>query len=158
RNRRVDLRLNRRWIRPGLTQLGPGGGPLSPTSVQWAQSCLNRLLGTRIAARGVMGPDTRRALQLFQQRHRIPGQGLLNLPTMARLGMLGAVTPPLQVVQQTADLWATADSTCNVLFHPDFRRERPGPIREGTLAALQGGLVTDTQLRPRVSVIIGPGT
>jgi hypothetical protein len=49
--------------------------------------------------------------------------------------------------------WDTADSTGNVLRFPVAAR----PTREGTLAASEGGLVTDGGLRPRVSVIVGPG-
>jgi hypothetical protein len=51
------------------------------------------------------------------------------------------------------DPWFTADSPGNVRLFPD----RVPRIVEGPLAAVQGGLVTDASLRPRVSAIIGPG-
>ncbi|HLH15931.1 MAG TPA: hypothetical protein VKX45_01860 [Bryobacteraceae bacterium] len=51
------------------------------------------------------------------------------------------------------DPWFTADSAGNVRLFPD----RVPRIVEGPLAAVQGGLVTDSSLRPRVSAIVGPG-
>jgi hypothetical protein len=51
------------------------------------------------------------------------------------------------------DPWATADSTRNVLLYPATQAQ----TRNDVLAHRQGGLVTDASLRPRVSVIVGPG-
>ena len=47
----------------------------------------------------------------------------------------------------------TADAVGNVLLFP----VAVAATREGQLAATEGGLVTDAALRPRVSVIVGPG-
>jgi hypothetical protein len=56
--------------------------------------------------------------------------------------------------QAAADPWATADSLQNVLLWPTTA---PVTVRDEPLAALRGGLVTDSSLRPRVSAVIGPG-
>lgn len=49
--------------------------------------------------------------------------------------------------------WDSRDSVRNILLFP----ESPTTVRNDVLAARQGGLVTDTTLRARVSVIVGPG-
>lgn len=49
--------------------------------------------------------------------------------------------------------WDTADSRANVLRHP----VAAAATQEGVLAHARGGLETDASLRPRVSVILGPG-
>jgi len=46
-----------------------------------------------------------------------------------------------------AETWDTADATRNLLLFP----HTPGNLRIDTLAALRGGLVTDSSLRARVS-------
>lgn len=52
-----------------------------------------------------------------------------------------------------AENWDTGDATRNVLFFPDT----PHSPRTDVLAAVRGGLVTDSSLRARVSAIVGPG-
>ena len=59
------------------------------------------------------------------------------------------------IQRQVADPWATADATANILLHPTAP---PAHVRNDTLAHQQGGLVTDSALRPRVSAILGPGS
>jgi hypothetical protein len=52
-----------------------------------------------------------------------------------------------------AEDWNTADAASNALLFPE-RSQRP---RTDSLAALRGGLVSDSTLRARVSAIVGPG-
>ena len=49
--------------------------------------------------------------------------------------------------------WDTADSVGNFLRYP----VAAAPVHEGDLAAVTGGLETETSLHARVSVIVGPG-
>jgi len=49
--------------------------------------------------------------------------------------------------------WDTSDATSNALLFP----EKPQRPRTDSLAALRGGLVSDSTLRARVSAIVGPG-
>jgi hypothetical protein len=53
-----------------------------------------------------------------------------------------------------SETWDTADASRNILLYPSVRATR---VRQDVLAALQGGLVTDSTLRARVSAIVGPG-
>jgi hypothetical protein len=55
--------------------------------------------------------------------------------------------------EHLAETWDSADSTENVLTFPTT----PVAPQIGILAAVRGGLETDTALRARVSVIVGPG-
>lgn len=54
---------------------------------------------------------------------------------------------------ETWENWDSADSVRNILLFPEI----PTTVRNDVLAARQGGLVTDTTLRARVSAIVGPG-
>jgi hypothetical protein len=57
---------------------------------------------------------------------------------------------------QAKPIWDTSDARTNILFFPTQPLSLV-QVRQGTLAARAGGLQTDSQLRPRVSAIIGSG-
>ena len=80
-------------------------------------------------------------------------QGLRRLPRRAGSARAGEgyAAPPED--DFLAENWDTRDATRNVLLFP----EAPRNPRIDILAAVQGGLLTDSSLRARVSVIVGPG-
>lgn len=82
-----------------------------------------------------------------KKRKSVPSKNLSNFSNSFAM--------PQILQRQGVDHWATADSTRNILLHP---ATAPRRVRSDTLAYLQGGLINDNQLRPRVSAIIGPGS
>jgi peptidoglycan hydrolase-like protein with peptidoglycan-binding domain len=80
----------RRW--GWLAAAGPAP-TLSSDWTVWAQSCLARVVGPWVPQDGVMGPDTVRALQLFQTQQQIPVSGMLDSGTIAALQ--GACSGPV---------------------------------------------------------------
>lgn len=58
-------------------------------------------------------------------------------------------------VQRQREVLDTTPGATNVLLHP---QAEPGSVRVDVLAHLQGGLVTDTSLRPRVSAVLAAGS
>lgn len=55
---------------------------------QWAsgiQACLGQLVGPWVPQNGIIGPRTRRAVQIFQQQQQLPVTGLLDSATIAAL-------------------------------------------------------------------------
>lgn len=67
--------------------------------------------------------------------------------------MTGVVDILLRLVAGATPPPITREAT-NVLHFP---AEAPAAVRPGVLAHAQGGLTTDASLRPRVSVLLGPG-
>jgi outer membrane protein OmpA-like peptidoglycan-associated protein/peptidoglycan hydrolase-like protein with peptidoglycan-binding domain len=82
RNRRVEI------------QLGTVN-PVSPDYIRWMQTCLNQVLGTRIAVTGVILPETRGAIRRFQQRQ---GLALTGTVTPQTIGSLISVCGNLPIV------------------------------------------------------------
>ena len=70
---------------------------------------------------------------------------------MRTQGYASVYMPPAE--QWLVETWDTADATQNAIFYPT----NTARLRIDSLAALRGGLVTDTSLRARVSAIVGPG-
>ena len=56
-----------------------------PQIVAWAQACLAQLVGTELPQDGTLGPDTRRAIQIFQTQMQLPASGALDQNTLAAL-------------------------------------------------------------------------
>jgi peptidoglycan hydrolase-like protein with peptidoglycan-binding domain len=77
-------RWGRRW-----GWLGQAGStappPLSPDWVAWAQACLGRIVGPWVPQDGVMGPETVRAIQMFQTQQQVPVTGRLDSGTISVL-------------------------------------------------------------------------
>src|SRR5580658_524427 len=71
----------RRWSWMGGGGGGEGGSPLLP----WAQACLAQLLGPQVVQDGVMGPNTRQAIQQFQTQGQLPVTGVLDATTVSAL-------------------------------------------------------------------------
>ena len=70
----------RRW--QGIS----GGAPPAPDpQVQWAQSCLAQLVDPSVPQNGFMGPQTRQAIQTFQQQQQLPTTGMLDPNTVTAL-------------------------------------------------------------------------
>lgn len=53
--------------------------------VRWVQGCLNRALDLDLVVDGIMSPQTRSALRLFQRQHGLPVTGLVGPDTEAAL-------------------------------------------------------------------------
>ncbi|WP_433968355.1 peptidoglycan-binding domain-containing protein [Tunturiibacter gelidiferens] len=53
--------------------------------VPWAQACLARLVGAWVPQDGIVGPDTRRAIQMFQGQQQLPVTGILDSQTVGAL-------------------------------------------------------------------------
>jgi peptidoglycan hydrolase-like protein with peptidoglycan-binding domain len=62
--------------------------------VKWIQVSLNKVLGTRLAVDGIIGPMTRSATRTFQQRSRLAVDGIVGPRTEAALIAAGASRPP----------------------------------------------------------------
>jgi hypothetical protein len=74
RNRRVEVSLS--YDRPE---------PNDPPYIRWVQSCLNSILGARLAITGLLDSKTRGAVRSFQQRRSLTPSGFLNAATLASL-------------------------------------------------------------------------
>lgn len=74
--------------------------------VRWVQDCLNRALGLELAVDGIMSPQTRGALRLFQRQHGLPVTGLVGPDTEAAL--TAAVRPPRTRGSRTIDVQRAA--------------------------------------------------
>jgi hypothetical protein len=71
-------RQRRRWS---------GYGAQGPYS-QWAagiQACLAQVVGPWVPQNGIVGPQTRRAVQIFQKQQQMPVTGMLDAATVAAL-------------------------------------------------------------------------
>jgi peptidoglycan hydrolase-like protein with peptidoglycan-binding domain len=78
-HRSIWHRRGRRWQR-----LYPGAPAAPDPKVQFAQSCLAQS-DPSVPQDGVMGPQTRQAIQAFQSQHQLPPSGTLDSDTMAAL-------------------------------------------------------------------------
>ena len=87
----------------------------------------------------------------------LPGPPQAELGGPPVVGAVGNIVPVLCQLRPRprpqTDPWFTDDSPGNVMLFP----EQIQRTREGPLVAVQGGLVTDSSLRARVSAIVGPG-
>jgi hypothetical protein len=68
-----------------LTFEASGAGAGGDANVRWVQNALNRALNLRLATDGAMGPATRSAIRLFQQRKGLAADGVAGAKTMAAL-------------------------------------------------------------------------
>ena len=76
------------WRGPGRFGVDPyvyGWLHTSPEFVLWAQQCLRRVIGGSVPQSGRVGPATRRAIRVFQERQRLPITGVLDDLTEAAL-------------------------------------------------------------------------
>jgi peptidoglycan hydrolase-like protein with peptidoglycan-binding domain len=73
----------RRW--GWLGPVGPIAPAMSSDWVSWAQACLGRLVGPGVPQDGAMGPETVRAIQMFQTQSQLPVTGMLDSGTTAAL-------------------------------------------------------------------------
>ena len=81
---------------PELEGSGPpaGIGRNSPDYIRWVQDSLNKILGLRLAADGIMGPATRSAVRSFQQKQGLAADGVVGPQTETALKTaLGAKRP-----------------------------------------------------------------
>jgi peptidoglycan hydrolase-like protein with peptidoglycan-binding domain len=100
RGRHWPGRWGRRW--GWLAQAGSTAPPpLSSDWVSWAQACLGRVVGP-VPQDGVMGPETVRAIQMFQTQQQLPVTGILDSGTIgvlqtacSRPAALPPAPPPL---------------------------------------------------------------
>jgi len=58
---------------------------LPPQWIQWAQSCLAQAVGPWVPQDGNMGPATRKAISIFQQKQQLPPSGMLDAATVTAL-------------------------------------------------------------------------
>src|SRR5260370_37244178 len=77
---------DRRW--PWRYGRSSGYYPAAQPASQWllwVQGCLAQLIGPWVPQTGVMGPETRQALQTFQAQRQLPTTGLLDNDTVNAL-------------------------------------------------------------------------
>jgi peptidoglycan hydrolase-like protein with peptidoglycan-binding domain len=72
----------RRW---GWLGSGSTAPHLSSDWVAWAQACLGRVVGPWVPQDGAMGPETVRAIQMFQTQQQLPSTGMLDSGTISGL-------------------------------------------------------------------------
>jgi peptidoglycan hydrolase-like protein with peptidoglycan-binding domain len=53
--------------------------------VSWAQTCLAQIVGDWVPQDGVMNPETRRAIGMFQSQQQLPATGSLDEQTLNAL-------------------------------------------------------------------------
>src|SRR5262245_18270816 len=64
----------------------PGGPePSGSEHIGWVQDCLNQALGLRLSVTGLMGPETRRAVQSFQRQQGLWESGIVGPDTEGAL-------------------------------------------------------------------------
>ena len=75
----------RRW--PWLLPGGPrfNSSMQDPQTVAWAQACLAQVVGAWVPQDGMLGPFTRRAIQMLQTQMQLPASGVLDNDTLAAL-------------------------------------------------------------------------
>lgn len=83
-------RWGRHW--PGRWH-GPFGGAPDP-QVQWAQGCLAQVVDPAVPQNGIMGPQTRQAIQSFQSQQQMPPTGMLDEGTVSALQAACNPQPP----------------------------------------------------------------
>src|SRR5262249_27309991 len=59
--------------------------PSGSEHIRWVQDCLNQALGLRLSVTGVMGPETRRAVQSFQRQQGLRESGIVGPDTEGAL-------------------------------------------------------------------------
>jgi hypothetical protein len=86
---------HRRWFRRRPASPVAMPSPL----ITWAQGCLAQVLGTEVPQDGLMGPETRQAIQQFQTQQQSPPTGILDSDTV---NALQAACSGQQAAQDTA--------------------------------------------------------
>lgn len=81
-------RFRRYW--PQYGGFGAPGFGLAPQAdasqwIRWAQACLAMAVGPWVLQDGVMGPNTRKAILIFQAKQGLPGTGFLDAATVNAL-------------------------------------------------------------------------
>lgn len=66
--------------------------------IRWIQESLNRILGLKLKADGIMGPQTRSAIRNFQQKQKLLVDGIAGPATIRALMRSGATTPPSGII------------------------------------------------------------
>jgi outer membrane protein OmpA-like peptidoglycan-associated protein len=92
-----------------LGRLDPETGPAPTAGINrgsreffiWVQRTLNSVMGLRLAVDGILGPETRRAIRSFQQRHGLAVDGNVGPATEQRLRQVSGTSSQ-----------ATAAATC----------------------------------------------
>lgn len=84
-----------RWWGPGRYRYGYywDRSQLSSQWTLWAQGCLAKVVGPWVPQDGIMGPQTRRAVQMFQSQRQLPTTGLLDNDTVNALQAACAPQP-----------------------------------------------------------------
>lgn len=76
--------------------------------LRWIQESLNKILGLRLAADGIMGTQTRSAIRSFQQRHSLMADGIVGAQTERALIAAGASPLPSSGMIQTLGIAPSA--------------------------------------------------
>jgi peptidoglycan hydrolase-like protein with peptidoglycan-binding domain len=66
----------------------------SAAYLRWVQQSLNKVLGAKLSADGIIGTQTRSAIRSFQQQRGLPVDGVVSPNTEAALVAAGAAPPP----------------------------------------------------------------
>jgi peptidoglycan hydrolase-like protein with peptidoglycan-binding domain len=77
------VRRGRRW--QGLYGGAPFGGIAPDPQVSWAQGCLAQSVDPSVPQDGILGPQTRQAIQSFQAQQQLRSSGVLDPDTVSAL-------------------------------------------------------------------------
>jgi outer membrane protein OmpA-like peptidoglycan-associated protein len=80
----------------------------SPDYIRWIQNSLNKKLGLRLKVDGIMGSQTRRAIQIFQQKQGLMADGVVEPKTEAAL-IVGSAPPFISSVPGGAGIPSNTD-------------------------------------------------
>jgi peptidoglycan hydrolase-like protein with peptidoglycan-binding domain len=108
-------------FRPRFTAGGWGGWPgtsvppeaVDPQFISRIQSCLYQSIGSWVPQTGSLGPETRRAIAMFQSRHGLPANGILDGTTIAELerGCRSGIAPDAGVAGEVSGTSSPTDYT-----------------------------------------------
>ncbi len=100
-------------------------GPQGTEYVRWVQSSLNRILGLSLQVDGIMTPETRDAIRRFQERERLPLDGIVGPDTERALiaARVGRTTV-------TGDKQPSEPSDSHQPEPGDSQRSEPGEFGE----------------------------
>lgn len=112
--------------------------------IRWVQQSLNKILGLRLAADGIMGPATRSAIRSFQQRRALAVDGVVGPRTDAAIKQALGSTPTTPY---------PANANCEVLDRFNFDKDQLKPFHQPQLAKVATQVVASQRTRQPIRKI-----
>jgi hypothetical protein len=120
--------------------------------IQWYQTALNKFLGIRYPVDGIMGAQTRKAIERFQEIHGLVVDGIFGPQTECALVLAGAGKPPGGIVpSQSFSTTQTLRQKVSQLAIQEWIRWDKGVIKEsepGIRSVLEDYWCTGVQMIP----------